>query len=64
MSPCPTCDATGRGRDAYGGLDWYRTCPDCSGRGRIPWWQRLGPVMVASGSASVAVVAGLVWSSL
>lgn len=43
--PCQTCDGSGRGRDAHGGLDWYRTCHDCFGRGYLPWWMRLGPVL-------------------
>ena len=64
MTPCPSCCGTGRGRDAHGGLDWYRTCPDCGGRGYLPWWMRLGPVLLASGSASVAVIAAMAWWAL
>lgn len=41
MTPCTTCRATGRGLDAHGGIDWYRSCQDCGGRGRLTWWRRV-----------------------
>ena len=63
--PCQTCDGSGRGRDAHGGLTWDLTCPDCRGRGHRPWWMRLGPVLAMNVLAlALPWAAALVWWAL